>query len=200
MQNKMANGLLRNMPKFYCDYFNTYLNHDFPSVRKTHCSGRKQKENVKDYYQKWMEEQAQSLFDKTTTAFQQGKTSYSILCSSFSKSQAPTFPQSLGSLCPGMIPETHRGSPTMVPMMGSPSPGMMPVGSAPGMKQTMGSHMATMLGLPMMRPPARRHDGTYVARNDSTRQIGEKGASFYQLYATCSTSPGDHGVMTLGVF
>ncbi|OBS83745.1 hypothetical protein A6R68_22260 [Neotoma lepida] len=36
-----------------------------PSVRKTHCSGRKHKENVKDYYQKWMEEQAQSLIDKT---------------------------------------------------------------------------------------------------------------------------------------
>lgn len=37
-----------------------------PSVRKTHCSGRKHKENVKDYYQKWMEEQAQSLIDKTS--------------------------------------------------------------------------------------------------------------------------------------
>ncbi|CAF4862048.1 unnamed protein product, partial [Rotaria sp. Silwood2] len=32
-----------------------------PSVRKTHCQGRKHKENVRDYYQKWMEEQAQKL-------------------------------------------------------------------------------------------------------------------------------------------
>ncbi|XP_050183047.1 U1 small nuclear ribonucleoprotein C isoform X2 [Myiozetetes cayanensis] len=54
------------MPKFYCDYCDTYLTHDSPSVRKTHCSGRKHKENVKDYYQKWMEEQAQSLIDKTS--------------------------------------------------------------------------------------------------------------------------------------
>uniref|UniRef100_A0A803WGV7 Matrin-type domain-containing protein n=1 Tax=Ficedula albicollis TaxID=59894 RepID=A0A803WGV7_FICAL len=46
----------------------TYLTHDSPSVRKTHCSGRKHKENVKDYYQKWMEEQAQSLIDKTSKA------------------------------------------------------------------------------------------------------------------------------------
>jgi hypothetical protein len=30
-------------------------------VRKTHCQGRKHKENVRDYYQKWMEEQAQKL-------------------------------------------------------------------------------------------------------------------------------------------
>ena len=52
------------MPKFYCDYCDTYLTHDSPSVRKTHCSGRKHKENVKDYYQKWMEEQAQSLINK----------------------------------------------------------------------------------------------------------------------------------------
>lgn len=37
-------------------------------MRKTHCSGRKHKENVKDYYQKWMEEQAQSLIDKTSKA------------------------------------------------------------------------------------------------------------------------------------
>uniref|UniRef100_A0A663MGA0 Small nuclear ribonucleoprotein polypeptide C n=2 Tax=Athene cunicularia TaxID=194338 RepID=A0A663MGA0_ATHCN len=55
--------------RFYCDYCDTYLTHDSPSVRKTHCSGRKHKENVKDYYQKWMEEQAQSLIDKTSKAW-----------------------------------------------------------------------------------------------------------------------------------
>ncbi len=53
--------LLVNMPKYYCDYCDTYLTHDSPSVRKTHCQGRKHKENVRDYYQKWMEEQAQKL-------------------------------------------------------------------------------------------------------------------------------------------
>lgn len=42
-------------------------------VRKTHCNGRKHKENVKLYYQKWMEEQAQSLIDATTAAFKSGK-------------------------------------------------------------------------------------------------------------------------------
>jgi hypothetical protein len=47
------------MPKYYCDYCDTHLTHDSPSVRKTHCSGRKHKENVKFYYQKWMEDQVQ---------------------------------------------------------------------------------------------------------------------------------------------
>ena len=36
-------------------------------------SGRKHKENVKFYYQKWMEDQAQSLIDATTAAFMSGK-------------------------------------------------------------------------------------------------------------------------------
>ncbi|XP_037894139.1 U1 small nuclear ribonucleoprotein C-like, partial [Glossina fuscipes] len=53
-----------------CD---TYLTHDSPSVRKTHCTGRKHRDNVKFYYQKWMEEQAQHLIDATTAAFKAGK-------------------------------------------------------------------------------------------------------------------------------
>ncbi|CAH1099735.1 unnamed protein product [Psylliodes chrysocephalus] len=61
------------MPKYYCDYCDTYLTHDSPSVRKTHCTGRKHKDNVKFYYQKWMEEQAQHLIDATTAAFKAGK-------------------------------------------------------------------------------------------------------------------------------
>ncbi|XP_023235125.1 U1 small nuclear ribonucleoprotein C-like [Centruroides sculpturatus] len=59
--------------RYYCDYCDTYLTHDSPSVRKTHCNGRKHKENVKFYYQKWMEEQAQNLIDATTAAFKAGK-------------------------------------------------------------------------------------------------------------------------------
>ncbi|XP_054161968.1 U1 small nuclear ribonucleoprotein C-like [Oppia nitens] len=61
------------MPKYYCDYCDTFLTHDSPSVRKTHCNGRKHKENVKFYYQKWMEDQAQSLIDATTAAFKASK-------------------------------------------------------------------------------------------------------------------------------
>ena len=40
-----------------------------PSVRKTHNNGRKHKENVKFYYTKWMEEQAQNLIDQTSKWF-----------------------------------------------------------------------------------------------------------------------------------
>lgn len=44
------------MPKYFCDYCDTYLTHDSPSVRKTHCAGRKHRENVKFYYEKWYEQ------------------------------------------------------------------------------------------------------------------------------------------------
>uniref|UniRef100_A0A4W2FN76 U1 small nuclear ribonucleoprotein C n=1 Tax=Bos indicus x Bos taurus TaxID=30522 RepID=A0A4W2FN76_BOBOX len=127
-----------------------------PSVRKTHCSGRKHKENVKDYYQKWMEEQAQSLIDKTTAAFQQGK----IPPTPFSApppagAMIPPPPSLPGPPRPGMMPAPHMGGPPMMPMMGPPPPGMMPVGPAPGMRPPMGGHMPMMPGPPMMRPPAR---------------------------------------------
>nr|XP_057911031.1 U1 small nuclear ribonucleoprotein C isoform X4 [Doryrhamphus excisus] len=125
------------MPKFYCDYCDTYLTHDSPSVRKTHCSGRKHKENVKDYYQKWMEEQAQSLIDKTTAAFQQGK--------------IPPTPF-VGAPPPGMLPTPPMPGPPMMPMMGPPPHGMMPGG--PGMRPPMGAPMQMMPGPPhMMRHP-----------------------------------------------
>lgn len=49
------------MPKYFCDYCDTYLTHDSPSVRKTHCAGRKHRENVKFYYEKWYEQNIHKL-------------------------------------------------------------------------------------------------------------------------------------------
>ncbi|XP_023654729.1 U1 small nuclear ribonucleoprotein C-like isoform X1 [Paramormyrops kingsleyae] len=141
---------------FYCDYCDTYLTHDSPSVRKTHCSGRKHKENVKDYYKKWMEEQAQSLIDKTTTAFQLGK----IPATPFPGAAPPGGalippPNISGPPHPGMFPAPPMGGPPMMPMMGPPPLGMMPGGAAPSMRPPMGSPMQMMPGPPMMRTPAR---------------------------------------------
>lgn len=132
------------MPKYYCDYCDTYLTHDSPSVRKTHCTGRKHKDNVKFYYQKWMEEQgkqtkyilkhfsfiyyfvAQHLIDATTAAFKAGKIA-----------QNPFAPQKAA-----IPPPSSLGGPP-------PRPGMMP-----GMPMMMGPHgpipPPQMMG---MRPP-----------------------------------------------
>ncbi|MXQ85514.1 hypothetical protein E5288_WYG011339 [Bos mutus] len=124
-----------------------------PSVRKTHCSGRKHKENVKDYYQKWMEEQAQSLIDKTSALRPPALIGFPVTVGK-GRAQCINF-KTAGPPRPGMMPAPHMGGPPMMPMMGPPPPGMMPVGPAPGMRPPMGGHMPMMPGPPMMRPPAR---------------------------------------------
>uniref|UniRef100_A0A4W6D8D4 U1 small nuclear ribonucleoprotein C n=1 Tax=Lates calcarifer TaxID=8187 RepID=A0A4W6D8D4_LATCA len=155
------------MPKFYCDYCDTYLTHDSPSVRKTHCSGRKHKENVKDYYQKWMEEQAQSLIDKTTAAFQQGK---------IPPTPFPGGPPPGGPPRPGMLPTPPMGGPPMMPMMGPPPHGMMPGGPG-GMRPPMGGPMQMMPGPPHMMRHPRPMMMPGQAGHDASRQIRTSGFS-----------------------
>ncbi|XP_059085276.1 U1 small nuclear ribonucleoprotein C-like [Tigriopus californicus] len=145
------------MPKYFCDYCDTYLTHDSPSVRKTHCAGRKHKENVKFYYQKWMEEQAQSLIDATTAAFKAGK----LPNASGPGGVAIPPPGAMGHGPPGMGGPPMPGGPPMggpmggPPMMGGPPrPGMggpphgMGMGPPPGMGAPMPGGMP-----PNMRPP-----------------------------------------------
>lgn len=119
------------MPKYYCDYCDTYLTHDSPSVRKTHCTGRKHRDNVKFYYQKWMEEQAQHLIDATTAAFKAGKIAQNPFA-------AP--PPKVGVAIP---PPNQLGGPP-------PRPGMMPPGMPPMMMGPHGPMPPPMMG---MRPP-----------------------------------------------
>jgi len=137
------------MPKFYCDYCDTYLTHNTPSVRKTHCAGRKHKENVKFFYQKWMEDQAQSLIDATTAAFMSGK---------LGKHPGNAIPPPVGMggppMRPGMPP---MGMPPGMPPMGMP-PGMGPPGMRMPMPPGMGPPpgMPPMGGPPGMMPPGMR--------------------------------------------
>lgn len=118
------------MPKYYCDYCDTYLTHDSPSVRKTHCSGRKHKDNVRVYYQTWMEEQAQALIDKTTKEFQKGKI------------------QGFGAAIPPPAAMMRPG----VPMGGPMAPGMMAMRPMLGAHGPMMGHQA-MPVRPMMAAP-----------------------------------------------
>lgn len=114
------------MPKYFCDYCDTYLTHDSPSVRKTHCNGRKHKDNVRMYYQKWLEEQVQKLVDDTTAAFRAGK------IQNHPFQGAP----GVGAMIP---PPGAPGAPGMVPGMRPPMP---PIGMPP-----------PMMGMPPNMPP-----------------------------------------------
>ena len=64
----------------------------------------------------------------------------------------------------------------------------------------MGGHMPMIPGPPLMRPPVcPMMVPTWPGMTQPDR-YRERGASFRQCYITCSTSPGDCGVVTLGVF
>uniref|UniRef100_A0A7N0VAQ6 U1 small nuclear ribonucleoprotein C n=1 Tax=Kalanchoe fedtschenkoi TaxID=63787 RepID=A0A7N0VAQ6_KALFE len=52
------------MPRYYCDYCDTYLTHDSPSVRKQHNAGYKHKANVRTYYQQFEQELSQTMLDQ----------------------------------------------------------------------------------------------------------------------------------------
>ncbi|KAF0878205.1 RU1C protein, partial [Crocuta crocuta] len=130
-----------------CDSRGTYLTHDSPSVRKTHRSGRKHKENVKGY-------QSQSLIDKTTAACHQGK-----MPTPFSASPAgamiPTPTSLLGPPHYGMMPAPHMQCPPMMSKMGPPPPGRTPLVPAPGMRPPIQGHahlvmVSTQPGIPQL--------------------------------------------------
>nr|XP_010907236.1 U1 small nuclear ribonucleoprotein C-like [Elaeis guineensis] len=87
------------MPRYYCDYCDTYLTHDSPSVRKQHNAGYKHKANVRSYYQQFEEQQTQSLIDQRikehlgqAAAFQVGATFNQHLMSVPGNPQRPRLP------------------------------------------------------------------------------------------------------------
>lgn len=149
------------MPKYYCDYCDTYLTHDSPSVRKTHCTGRKHRDNVKFYYQKWMEEQAQHLIDATTAAFKAGKIAQNPFAAPPPKVGGVAIPppSQLGGPPPrgggGMMPSGMPPSGLPPMMMGphGPMPPMMGMGPPPMMGQMMGPPPSMGMRPPPMGPP-----------------------------------------------
>ncbi|KNA22901.1 hypothetical protein SOVF_029220 [Spinacia oleracea] len=66
------------MPRYYCDYCDTYLTHDSPSVRKQHNAGYKHKANVRIYYQQFEEQQTQSLIDQRIKEHLSGQGAFQI--------------------------------------------------------------------------------------------------------------------------
>ncbi|CAA6663484.1 unnamed protein product [Spirodela intermedia] len=86
------------MPRYYCDYCDTYLTHDSPSVRKQHNAGYKHKANVRQYYQQFEEQQTQSLIDQRIkehlgqAAYQVGATYLASLPPNAQRPRLPVLP------------------------------------------------------------------------------------------------------------
>jgi len=130
--------------KYYCDYCDTYLTHDSPSVRKTHCNGRKHKENVRIYYQKWLEEQVQKLVDDTTAAFKGDK-----------NARGPQAVVAQAAAAKQPVLGHAPGAPMGPPGMGHMGPGPMMMGPGPPMMgmRPMGPPMGGPMGPGHFGPP-----------------------------------------------
>merc|ERR1712131_452189 len=99
------------MPKYYCDYCDTFLTHDSPSVRKTHNAGRKHKDNVRTYYQEWLEKQTQNILDKSSRPVPGMHPGMIHGVGGFGNAIAPT---------QGLAGRPMMMRPGMMPMMGNP--------------------------------------------------------------------------------
>ncbi|KAL3158500.1 hypothetical protein ABBQ38_010732 [Trebouxia sp. C0009 RCD-2024] len=124
------------MPRYYCDYCDTYLTHDSPQVRKQHNAGYKHKANVRNYFMQFEEAQTQSLIDSKIMEFEM-KSRQGL--------QGP----------PGMVPMMMR-PPGMMPPGAMPPPGLgMP---PPGMGMPQPMHLPGMPPRPgqMQAPPGYR--------------------------------------------
>merc|ERR1712193_146386 len=118
----------REMPKYYCDYCDTFLTHDSPSVRKTHNAGRKHKDNVRTFYQEWLDKQTASLMDRSRPMTGLPVVGQQQLRAGFSTPMMmnPMMSQMMGQMAgmrPGMMPQMQMRpmmQSMMRPMMGAP--------------------------------------------------------------------------------
>ncbi|KAL3753718.1 hypothetical protein ACJRO7_001026 [Eucalyptus globulus] len=154
------------MPRYYCDYCDTYLTHDSPSVRKQHNAGYKHKANVRIYYQQFEEQQTQSLIDQRikehlgqAAAFQQVGAAYNqhLMAQRPRLPILPTPMMPMGpnmQLAPGMrppvFPRPPPGAPGYIPPPGMPA--MAPAPGAPSMPQMNGMPRPPTLNVPPSGP------------------------------------------------
>ncbi|XP_028762274.1 U1 small nuclear ribonucleoprotein C [Neltuma alba] len=135
------------MPRYYCDYCDTYLTHDSPSVRKQHNAGYKHKANVRAYYQQFEEQQTQSLIDQRIKEHLGQAAAFQQVGAAFNQhllTQRPRFPV---LPTPGVPIAGNAQIPGSQPLMPGIRPPVLPrpVPGAPG--------YASVPSMPPMVPP-----------------------------------------------
>ncbi|WCJ24925.1 U1 small nuclear ribonucleoprotein C [Euphorbia peplus] len=147
------------MPRYYCDYCDTYLTHDSPSVRKQHNAGYKHKANVRSYYQQFEEQQTQSLIDQRVKEHIQVGAAYNQHLLG-QRPRLPVLPTPMmhmqGIMRPPVLPRPMPLPPGYLPM---PPPMMAPPG-APG--QINGVSRPPPLALPPTSVPGSGPSSTMV--------------------------------------
>ncbi|KAG2693539.1 hypothetical protein I3760_08G101800 [Carya illinoinensis] len=180
-----------DMPRYYCDYCDTYLTHDSPSVRKQHNAGYKHKANVRTYYQQFEEQQTQSLIDQRikehlgqAAAFQQVGAAFNQHLMG-QRPRLPVLPTPMMPQLPGSSPLLPGIRPPVLPRPVPGAPGYAPMMAPPGAPSLPGQLNA------IPRPPV---SATTVP--GSTAATASNGAPpmatlpFYQANPVVSTSGG----------
>lgn len=67
------------MPKYYCDYCDTFLTHDSTSVRKSHIEGIRHQAAVRAYYAQFVKDYHDAP-DRDTLRFEQAKSTILNYC------------------------------------------------------------------------------------------------------------------------
>ncbi|CAH0492496.1 unnamed protein product [Peronospora farinosa] len=120
------------MPRYYCDYCDTYLTHDSQAGRKQHNRGWKHRENVKLYYEQFLAGQG-------------------VVMTPGEWLRGPTLS---GSLPPRPSGLPNGGMPGGYPPRGVPPRGMMaPLGMRPPMFRGPPRGPPLMGGIGMRGPP-----------------------------------------------
>ncbi|XP_039043737.1 U1 small nuclear ribonucleoprotein C-like [Hibiscus syriacus] len=151
------------MPRYYCDYCDTYLTHDSPSVRKQHNAGYKHKANVRIYYQQFEEQQTQSLIDQRIKEHLGQAATFQQVGASFNQhlmAQRPRLPilptPVMQPLIPRMrlpvLPRPAPGAPGYVPVPGMLLPPMVAPPGAPLPGQINGLPRPPTLAPPTKNP------------------------------------------------
>ncbi|KAI3914216.1 hypothetical protein MKW92_049076 [Papaver armeniacum] len=165
------------MPRYYCDYCDTYLTHDSPSVRKQHNSGYKHKANVRTYYQQFEQEQTQSLIDQKIKehlgagGFPQIGGAFNQHLASFPQRPRPPImlPPGMpmyGSQMPGgQLPPGMMRPPVLPRPAGIPGYGGVPMSMAPPGAPSMPMQMNGLPRPPTMAPPPTVPGGTTPTSN-----------------------------------
>ncbi|KAI3749308.1 hypothetical protein L2E82_19915 [Cichorium intybus] len=191
-----------SMPRYYCDYCDTYLTHDSPSVRKQHNAGYKHKANVRIYYQQYEAQQNQYLIDQKVkehlgqaAAYQQVGAAYNQLRPRLPVLPNPMMPMHMNpSLMPGMRPPIamprplpgYPGMPQMLTPPGAPSmpgqvnngvprpmPMMVPGSSGPLTSGAPPMYAPNMYQASQTAPPPAPASGGFEASNTNNAQSQE---------------------------
>ncbi|KAE9611515.1 hypothetical protein Lal_00011652 [Lupinus albus] len=192
------------MPRYYCDYCDTYLTHDSPSVRKQHNAGYKHKANVRSYYQQFEEQQTQSLIDQRikehlgqATAFQQVGVAYNHLMG-----QRPNLPPMLPPPrlpIPGGV-QVPGGQPLMPggfrPLLPRPVPGAPGYGSGPTMPPMVpppGAPQVPGQAITLPRPPTLAPPPTVPGRSATPASNGAPSMVSSAMYQANPMAPPSSG-------